>query len=243
MDREWQALCLLSFSISCFPFHSEVTDLTYPHLSCSAYGEGVFLLLQTAFVGALVFLYGGSMKKAVLFFVTVTSIAVFLSSGLLPMKFLWVLQASNIPIVFSGKVRNDGGGLREGGSMCLWQWKKQSKWVWERGEKEVKEVYTSCLFYCFFIYFLILSIKCFWHFAPSESSYRDGHDGQASTSPHPEVPVLFKPSLFSSASSTMYSPSWMYPSFKWLRSSIWTLSLTQMWCFSHPSFSHSLILF
>ncbi|XP_050729985.1 mannose-P-dolichol utilization defect 1 protein homolog [Eriocheir sinensis] len=70
----------------------------------SAYGDGVFLLLQTAIIGALVFLYGGAPQKAALFFLTIMTVALTLSSGLVPIKFLWVLQASNIPIVFAGKM-------------------------------------------------------------------------------------------------------------------------------------------
>lgn len=70
----------------------------------SSYGDGVFLLLQTAVIGMLVFLYGGATKKGVLYILSVFTITAVLCSGQLPIKFLWVLQASNIPVVFAGKM-------------------------------------------------------------------------------------------------------------------------------------------
>lgn len=70
----------------------------------SSYGDGVFLLLQTAVIGMLVFLYGGAAKKAVLYILTVFTVALVLCSGQVPIKFLWMLQASNIPVVFAGKM-------------------------------------------------------------------------------------------------------------------------------------------
>ncbi|KAK3873065.1 hypothetical protein Pcinc_021899 [Petrolisthes cinctipes] len=70
----------------------------------SSYGDGVFLLIQTAIIGALVFFYGGSAKKGILFFITVLSTITFLCSGSVSLKILWMLQASNIPIVFAGKM-------------------------------------------------------------------------------------------------------------------------------------------
>lgn len=66
----------------------------------------MFLLLQTALIGALVYLYGGSPNKAVMFFITVMSAITFLCSGIVPLKILWMLQAANILIVFAGKVSN-----------------------------------------------------------------------------------------------------------------------------------------
>ena len=65
----------------------------------------MFLLIQTAVIGMLVFLYSGATKKAALYILSVFTITTVLCSGQLPIKFLWMLQASNIPMVFAGKVR------------------------------------------------------------------------------------------------------------------------------------------
>lgn len=72
----------------------------------SSYGDGVFLLLQTALIGALVFTYGGAPQKGVMFFVSALSAVIFLGSGIVPVNILWMLQAANILILLSGKVSN-----------------------------------------------------------------------------------------------------------------------------------------
>ncbi|XP_071517349.1 mannose-P-dolichol utilization defect 1 protein homolog [Panulirus ornatus] len=70
----------------------------------SSYGDGVFLLIQTSIIGALVYHFGGSTQKGVTFFVTIASITLFFCSGIIPLKILWVFQAFNIPVVFAGKM-------------------------------------------------------------------------------------------------------------------------------------------
>nr|XP_053646966.1 mannose-P-dolichol utilization defect 1 protein homolog [Cherax quadricarinatus] len=70
----------------------------------SSYGDGVFLLIQTAIIGALVYHYGGSTGSAIAFFATVTILTGLLSSGFVALKILWILQACNIPVVFAGKM-------------------------------------------------------------------------------------------------------------------------------------------
>ena len=52
----------------------------------------------------LVFVYGGQAKKGVLYVLTVFTVTLVLCSGQIPIKMMWILQASNIPVVFAGKV-------------------------------------------------------------------------------------------------------------------------------------------
>ncbi|XP_045618330.2 mannose-P-dolichol utilization defect 1 protein homolog isoform X1 [Procambarus clarkii] len=70
----------------------------------SSYGDGVFLLIQTAIIGALVYHFGGSTERAIAFFLTVGSLTLLLCSGIVSLQILWTLQACNIPVVFAGKM-------------------------------------------------------------------------------------------------------------------------------------------
>ncbi|KAG0729988.1 Mannose-P-dolichol utilization defect 1 [Chionoecetes opilio] len=70
----------------------------------SSYGDGVFLLVQTTITAMLVLLYGGAPKKAALYVLSVFTVAAVLCSGQVPIKFMWMLQALNIPVVFAGKM-------------------------------------------------------------------------------------------------------------------------------------------
>lgn len=69
----------------------------------SAYGDTVFLALQTIIIACLIFHYGGSTLKAVLLFVAYVVFCFVLMSGLTPLHVLWSIQAFNIPILLVGK--------------------------------------------------------------------------------------------------------------------------------------------
>lgn len=70
----------------------------------SAWGEGFFLALQTAVIGALCSLFGRSAKEAVLFTVSYLAVCVLLMGGYTPVSTLWSLQALNVPIICVSKV-------------------------------------------------------------------------------------------------------------------------------------------
>lgn len=71
----------------------------------SAWGEGFFLAVQTAIVGALVPFFGRSAKEAVLFTVSYLAVCVILMGGYTPVSVLWSLQALNVPIICVSKVK------------------------------------------------------------------------------------------------------------------------------------------
>lgn len=70
----------------------------------SAYGEAVFLGLQTSAVLFLVLFYAGSVFGAFLFVAVYGGIMSFLLSPVAPMKLLAAIQTANIGIVMTGKL-------------------------------------------------------------------------------------------------------------------------------------------
>ena len=71
----------------------------------SAWGEGLFLALQTACVGFLTLLFETSATSATGFGVAYAAIMVALLGGYAPLHFITTLQTLNIPIVIVSKVR------------------------------------------------------------------------------------------------------------------------------------------
>ncbi|XP_013417013.1 mannose-P-dolichol utilization defect 1 protein-like [Lingula anatina] len=70
----------------------------------SAYGEGIFMMIQTLLVGCLVLHFSGNTGGALGFFLIVSGIVGFLMSPAAPLSLLWALQASNMPIVALSKM-------------------------------------------------------------------------------------------------------------------------------------------
>jgi len=70
----------------------------------SAWGEGLFLAVQTACVGFLTLLFETSTASATTFGVGYSAIMVALLGGFAPLSFITTLQALNIPIVIVSKL-------------------------------------------------------------------------------------------------------------------------------------------
>jgi len=70
----------------------------------SAWGEGLFLAMQTACVGFLTLLFETSSASAISFGVGYTAIMAGLLGGYAPLHFITTLQALNIPIVIVSKL-------------------------------------------------------------------------------------------------------------------------------------------
>jgi len=70
----------------------------------SAWGESLFMLIETAAIAFLVLFYDGKKSTSVLFLISFTSALYVLMSGLTPVNVLWTLQASNLPLVIVGKL-------------------------------------------------------------------------------------------------------------------------------------------
>ena len=75
-----------------------------------AYGDSIFMLIQTAIVALLVLLFSGKALEAVAYLAIHGSLLWFLFlSGLAPFDAIWALQAANMPIAAASKVRQEIG--------------------------------------------------------------------------------------------------------------------------------------
>lgn len=81
----------------------------------SAWGDGTFLALQTATIGALIFFFEHrSALLAGIFALLYAGIVYVLMSGLTPLEFLWTLQGFNVPILLVGKMSQAWANFRNG---------------------------------------------------------------------------------------------------------------------------------
>jgi len=81
----------------------------------AAYGESIFMSLQTSLIAILILWYGGN-TFTTLFFSSVYGAAVFAITqpGLIPEEVLWYGQAANIPMIVFGKLIQAGTNFRNG---------------------------------------------------------------------------------------------------------------------------------
>ena len=79
--------------------------MSSPRLFHSAYGEGVFLILQTALIAALILFFSGRTLLTLLFTLIYPALLYYLVAGFAPMDVLWTLQSANVPIIVAAKVR------------------------------------------------------------------------------------------------------------------------------------------
>ncbi|KAH0947759.1 hypothetical protein HN011_001007 [Eciton burchellii] len=86
------------FAISAMSSYSFMNGFPF-----SAWGDGVFLGLQTLIIAILVMHYGGETTKATTFLAAYLSVIFAANSGLAPIRVLWACQAMNIPIVLISK--------------------------------------------------------------------------------------------------------------------------------------------
>ncbi|EZA56222.1 hypothetical protein DMN91_009763 [Ooceraea biroi] len=86
------------FAISAMSSYSFMNKFPF-----SAWGDGVFLGLQTLAIAILVMHYGGETIKATAFLAAYMAVILAANSGLTPIHVLWACQAMNIPIVLISK--------------------------------------------------------------------------------------------------------------------------------------------
>ncbi|XP_011157393.1 mannose-P-dolichol utilization defect 1 protein homolog [Solenopsis invicta] len=70
----------------------------------SAWGDGVFLGIQTLIIAVLVMHYNGDTAKATAFLSAYLAVICAANSGLTPIHVLWAFQALNIPVVLFSKL-------------------------------------------------------------------------------------------------------------------------------------------
>jgi mannose-P-dolichol utilization defect 1 len=81
----------------------------------SAWGDGVFVGIQTAIIAALVFLYGHkSALRSFAFLIIYCIITYLLMGGTTPLEYLWTAQGFNIPILLTGKLSQAVTNYRNG---------------------------------------------------------------------------------------------------------------------------------
>lgn len=81
----------------------------------SAWGDGTFVGIQTAIIGALIYLYGHkSVARAFSFLCIYFMITYVLMSGITPLEYLWTAQGFNIPILLMGKLSQAFTNYRNG---------------------------------------------------------------------------------------------------------------------------------
>lgn|SRR6218665_320551 len=73
-------------------------------LCCSAYGEAIFLVIQTAIIAFLVLTYTRGTASGALYTAVYAAILSFLLSPMAPMMLLWALQTSVILLVVTARV-------------------------------------------------------------------------------------------------------------------------------------------
>ncbi|XP_052353523.1 mannose-P-dolichol utilization defect 1 protein-like isoform X4 [Oncorhynchus keta] len=69
----------------------------------SAWGEALFLMLQTVAIGFLIMHYGGNTVKGVLFLGVYFGLVALLLSPFTPMSVVMAMQASNMPAIIIGR--------------------------------------------------------------------------------------------------------------------------------------------
>ncbi|XP_061165791.1 mannose-P-dolichol utilization defect 1 protein-like [Saccostrea echinata] len=82
----------------------------------SAYGEGLFLTIQTSTIAFLILFLGSNAAGAFLFGASYIGIMAYLLSGLCPLPILGALQSINIPIVILSKMLQAVTNFRNGGT-------------------------------------------------------------------------------------------------------------------------------
>lgn len=87
------------FAITCHVSYSFVNGFPF-----SAWGDGSFLMIQTAIIAALVFHFSGATMKALLFLLAYSGICYVTMGGITPLEVLWSAQAFNVPIILVGKM-------------------------------------------------------------------------------------------------------------------------------------------
>jgi len=107
----------LSFSSQALELCAVSTSVAYSYarrFPFSAYGEGIFLCLQTALIAFLVLAFRGHRIRSYLFAIFFGSAMYFLMSPLAPLHLLALLQATNLPIVAAAKLLQALTNARQG---------------------------------------------------------------------------------------------------------------------------------
>jgi mannose-P-dolichol utilization defect 1 len=82
----------------------------------SAWGDGVFVGIQTAIIATLVFLYGYKSALRSSAFIMIYCVITYFLMAATPLQYLWTAQGFNIPILLTGKLSQAVTNYRNGGT-------------------------------------------------------------------------------------------------------------------------------
>ncbi|XP_054284489.1 mannose-P-dolichol utilization defect 1 protein homolog [Macrosteles quadrilineatus] len=97
----------LSFLSVILDLYAVTTGVAYSYakgFTFSAWGDALFLLIQTTLIAAMVLHFNYSSNLAAVFVGVFSIILYALLGGLTPLDILWSLQAVSVPIMFAGKM-------------------------------------------------------------------------------------------------------------------------------------------
>ncbi|XP_051231211.1 mannose-P-dolichol utilization defect 1b [Dicentrarchus labrax] len=80
----------------------------------SAWGEALFLMLQTVAIGFLIQYYGGKTSRGLLFLIVYFGLLILLLSPVTPLLVVTYMQASNMPAIIIGRLIQAASNFRNG---------------------------------------------------------------------------------------------------------------------------------
>jgi len=104
MNRSSEGISIHGVLMELFAVSAATAYCFIKEFPFSTYGEGVFLILQTALIAALVLYYRGQRMLTLLFTLLYPAMLYYLLSGMASMDVLWTLQSANVPIVVAAKM-------------------------------------------------------------------------------------------------------------------------------------------
>ncbi|XP_043287971.1 mannose-P-dolichol utilization defect 1 protein homolog [Venturia canescens] len=103
-NKSSEGINVLSVLLDLFAITAMVSYSFVSGFPFSAWGDGVFLGIQTLTIVLLVFHYNDDTAKATAFFAGYVAIMIAVLGGMMPMNVLWACQTLNIPIVLISKL-------------------------------------------------------------------------------------------------------------------------------------------
>ncbi|XP_075213041.1 mannose-P-dolichol utilization defect 1 protein homolog isoform X2 [Lycorma delicatula] len=102
-----QSAAGLSFVSVLLDLYAVTAGVAYSYargFTFSAWGDALFLLIQTVLIAVLVLHYNRSSSTASAFLICFLAILYALVGGMTPVDYLWSMQATSVPIMFLGKM-------------------------------------------------------------------------------------------------------------------------------------------
>ncbi|XP_063229797.1 mannose-P-dolichol utilization defect 1 protein homolog [Bacillus rossius redtenbacheri] len=111
-----EGLSIFSILLDLFAITSSAAYQFNMGFPFSAWGEGLFLILQTAAIAALTLYHGPTPHRAALFLAAYVAVTGLLMGGAAPVALLWAMQVLNVPVVIAGKSLQALANYRNGGT-------------------------------------------------------------------------------------------------------------------------------